>query len=185
MKRRSYFMETARLTFGYWEAGDEALATALWGDREVTRYISKDGYTPGQIRERWQKERENRKYYGLQYWPLFLRNSQEFIGCCGLRAFDYVPNDLEKDTYELGFHLKKAYWGQGYAREAAEAVIRHAFDRLGARYLFAGHHPENRDSERLLKKLGFHATGKVFYPPTGLTHPAYRLYKEDYRGSDT
>lgn len=101
MKRRSYFMETARLIFGYREAGDQALATALWGDREVTRYISKDGYTPGQIRERWQKEREN------------------------------------------------------------------------------------RDSERLLKKLGFHATGKVFYPPTGLTHPAYRLYKEDYRGSDT
>jgi len=41
--------------------------------------------------------------------------------------------------------------------------------------LFAGHHPENHASRRILSKLGFRLTHEEFYPPTGLLHPSYLL----------
>jgi hypothetical protein len=52
--------------------------------------------------------------------------------------------------------------GKGTAKEAARAVIDHGFDTLGATALFAGHHPHNEASRRLLQKLGFvHTQGIV------------------------
>jgi len=59
--------------------------------------------------------------------------------------------------------------------EAARGVIRHAFGALGCRALFAGHHPQNTESMRLLEKLGFRHTHDELYPPTGLMHPSYLL----------
>jgi ribosomal-protein-alanine N-acetyltransferase len=54
-------------------------------------------------------------------------------------------------------------------------VIAFAFETLGLKALFAGHHPENAASERLLRKLGFRFTHQEIYPPTGLLEPAYLL----------
>jgi len=72
-------------------------------------------------------------------------------------------------------HLLPTYWGQGFAVEAGQTVIAFAFESLGARGLFAGHHPENNASRSVLKKLGFQYKGEEFYAPTGLTEPAYLL----------
>jgi hypothetical protein len=68
--------------------------------------------------------------------------------------------------------------GQGFAREASEAIIPYAFGRLGAAAIFAGHHPQNAASGRLLVKLGFTYQGDKLYIPTGLMHPTYLLRKE-------
>ncbi len=64
--------------------------------------------------------------FGVQYWPLFLKEGERFIGCCGLR-----PYDLSKDIYELGVHLLPKFWGMGFAREACARVIHYAFIDLG------------------------------------------------------
>ena len=93
------------------------------------------------------------------------------MGCCGLR-----PYKSGERAYELGFHLRKQYWGMGYATEGAAAVIRYAFHVVKAETLYAGHHPENAGSEKVLKKLGFRYVGTEFYEPTGLEHPLYEMY---------
>ena len=54
-------------------------------------------------------------------------------------------------------------------------MIRHAFERLGIRGLFARHHPHNRGSGRILPKLGFRYTHEERMPQTGLDHPCYLL----------
>src|SRR5207237_1254666 len=112
---------------------------------------------------------------GVQYWPVFLLTSGEHVGCCGLRPFEQYDT-----VYELGAHLRPAYWGQSYATEACRAVMGFAFVALRATALFAGHHPENDASHQLLKKLGFRHTHDQFYPPTGLRHPSYLLTAEEY-----
>ena len=66
----------------------------------------------------------------------------------------------------------------GLASEAARAVIAHAFENLGASALFAGHHPDNTASEKVLRKLGFAETRSEFFEGTGLVHPAYLLPRE-------
>src|SRR5215468_5208623 len=50
-----------------------------------------------------------------------------------------------------------------------------AFETLGARELFAGHHPDNAASRHMLEKSGFSYTHDELYPPTGEMDPGYVL----------
>jgi RimJ/RimL family protein N-acetyltransferase len=156
---------TQRLVFRVWSADDRALAELLWGDARVTARIG-----GGAPLARLEAELAQLRDHGVQYWPMFLRDGGDLVGCSGLR-----PREPARRVFELGFHLRPVYWGQGLALEAARAVIAHASSALGASALFAGHHPENAASRALLAKLGFTAIGSERYPPTGLDHPAYGL----------
>lgn len=164
-----WFLRTDRLGFRTWSLADLDLAQELWGDPAVTRWIG-GPFSPAGVEERLRLEIATQASGGIQYWPVFLLASGEHVGCCGLR-----PYDAENAILELGFHIRSAHWRHGYAAEAARAVIRTAFERLGARALFAGHHPDNDASRRLLEKLGFRYTHDEMYPPTGKRHPSYRL----------
>lgn len=171
---REYFMETERTGFLKWEETDIELAKLLWGSPEVTHYICTSGrFTPQEIEMRLQTEIKNNASYGVQYWPVFERESQELIGCCGLRPFE-----KEENAFEIGFHLREKYWGQGFAKETAKAVIEYAFSTIRAKKLVAGHHPENHASGKLLGKLGFSYIGDNYYEPTGFMHPSYALRNE-------
>lgn len=163
------FLETPRIVFRRWGETDLEHALGLWGDPRVTERIG-GPFTEDEVRERLAREIECEREHGVQYWPIFLRAGGEHLGCCGLR-----PYQLEEGIYELGFHLRAEHWGQGFASESARAAIGYAFEVIGASALFAGHHPENVASRRLLEKLGFRYTHDEFYPPTGLRHPSYLL----------
>ncbi len=143
----------------------------LWGDPEVTALIG-GPFTPEMVRARLAKEIAQMREYGVQYWPVFLLDGNQHVGCAGLR-----PHRVEERLYELGFHLGRAFWGRGLAKEAARAVIDYAFGTLGAEALFAGHHPSNDASRRLLLRLGFVRTHEELYPPTGRMHPSFLLRK--------
>jgi RimJ/RimL family protein N-acetyltransferase len=60
---------------------------------------------------------------------------------------------------EIGYWFGVAFWGQGYATEAAHAVIDHAFTDLGNAALQAGARVSNPASRRVLEKCGFQWTG--------------------------
>jgi [ribosomal protein S5]-alanine N-acetyltransferase len=169
MARRDYFLKSTHLGFGRWASEDFALAQSLWSDAEVTRFIG-GPFSDQQNRERLELQIGWMKEHGLQYWPVFLSETDEHVGCAGLR-----PYRLDHGVYELGIHLRQKFWGAGLAEEAGRAVIRHAFGPLGVKALFAGHHPENAASRRLIEKLGFRFTHEEFYAPTGLQHPSYLL----------
>jgi RimJ/RimL family protein N-acetyltransferase len=78
------------------------------------------------------------------------------IGTCGL--------DVRDDpTPELGCWLGVPYWGQGFATEAARALIDHAFEDLGHDALQAGARVSNPASRRVLEKCGFQWTGVGLY----------------------
>jgi RimJ/RimL family protein N-acetyltransferase len=167
---RNYFLKTEDLGFSEWNMLDIENAQLLWGNAEVTRYICASGrFTKQDVEERLYKEIDNQNNFNMQYWPIFCLDGDNFIGCCGLH-----PYRLDESIYEIGFHLRPDYWGKGLGTQAAKAVIDYAFTILKANDLFAGHHPDNISSARLLKKLGFHYTHDEYYEPTGLNHPSYR-----------
>jgi len=60
---------------------------------------------------------------------------------------------------EVGFLFHRDVWGQGIAREALTALLRHGFDGLGFASIRADVDPENTASLRLLERLGFQRTG--------------------------
>ena len=148
---------------------DVSLAFALWGNSEVTHTFG-GPFSEPQILERLAREIANQLAYKLQYWPVFLLAGDEFAGCCGLR-----PYQTGKQVFELGFHFLPQFWGKGLAIEAAQAVISYAFGTLALKGLFAGHHPDNATSARVLEKLGFRYTHHELYSPTGDLHPSYFL----------
>src|SRR5579864_2825471 len=166
---RAYFLTTERLGFSHWSTGDLALAQGLWGNVEVTSLIG-GPFTAEQVAQRLDREIASMNAHRVQYWPVFLLDTDEHAGCAGLR-----PYRLDQKVYELGFHFRPEYWGCGLAQEAARAVIQFAFQQIGAEALFAGHHPANVASRQVLAKLGFQFTHEEFYPPTGLKHPSYLL----------
>lgn len=174
---KTYFMHTDRLGFSTWTPEDLGLATLLWGDGQVTRFLCAAGvFTQDEIAQRLRTEVENGARYGVQYWPVFCLDTAELAGCCGLR-----PIDAEKGMFEFGIHLRPAFWGRGLATEAAGAVLTHALDLPGICEIVAGHHPQNEASMRMLQRIGFHYLYDSYYEPTGLMHPAYR-YDQAARG---
>ena len=83
---REFFLETKRIAFSHWRQDDFDLAHSLWGEKEVTKYISKTGiFSENEIIDRLQLEIDNEKKFHVQYWPIFEKETGEFIGCCGLR----------------------------------------------------------------------------------------------------
>lgn len=173
MLRLEHPAATARLTFRTWRDADLPLARALFGDPQVTALVG-GPFSDAQIAARLATEIATQAAHGYQYWPMFARSAADeaagFVGCCGLK-----PRDAAANIHELGFYIRPPYWNQGYAVEAGRAVIAFAFATLGARGLFAGHHPNNAGSKRTLEKLGFRYTADELYPPTGLMHPGYEL----------
>ncbi|HUH46495.1 MAG TPA: GNAT family N-acetyltransferase [Arenibacter sp.] len=177
LPENNYFITSERLGFSKWKEAHFSLAKKLWGDIAVTKLIDSRGrLNDDQIKEKLELEIANEERYGVQYFPLFLLESKEFIGCCGLR-----PYDLSNNIYEIGFHLTPEHWGQGYAKEAAIRTIAYAFEELSINELFAGHNPNNHASRQLLLQLGFTYIRDEYFAPTGLSHPSYKLTIENFQ----
>jgi len=164
-----YFLTTSRLGFRHWNSRDLSFAESLWSNPDVTR-LTGGPLSEQAIAQKLDAEISSMRNHGVQYWPLIFLASGEFCGCAGLRP--YKP---QEKAYELGFHFLPGFWGQGLAEEAGRAVITYAFEAIQARSLFAGPHPDNAPSRRVLEKLDFRFTHEELYPPTGLQHPSYSL----------
>jgi RimJ/RimL family protein N-acetyltransferase len=165
-------LTTDRLFLRTWQESDFLLARSLWSDPDVMTFLG-GPLSDEKVMDKMRAEMACQQKHGVQYWPIFKRGSDDFAGCCGLRPWAYTP----PEGHEVGFHLLKAHWGKGYASEVAQGVVKHAFEKLQFRMLRAGHHPEHVDSRKILLKLGFEFVDAVFYKPTGLMHPTYKLQK--------
>lgn len=169
---RNEYFSSKRLLFSIWEETDLDLAKQLWQNPTVAKYLTTSNYfSDKKVKERLQFEIASFQQFNIQYWPLFTKRDNLFIGCVGLRPHN-------QSTLEIGFHLLPEFWGMGYGFEAATAVIKQATNLQNITHLFAGHHPENITSEHLLLKLGFQYSGTSYYPPTNLNHPSYLLALE-------
>ena len=167
--RSDYFLVSDRLGFRAWREEDLPLATGLWTDARVMGLLG-GPYTPDRICRRLEREIATQLAFEMQYWPIFLLADGCHVGVCGLR-----PWRIEEKIPELGYHLRPEFWGQGLAVEGGRAAIQYGFGRLGAKAIFAGHHPENGASRKVLLKLGFRYTGDEVFPETGILEPTYRL----------
>jgi RimJ/RimL family protein N-acetyltransferase len=78
------------------------------------------------------------------------------IGSVGLRDID--PEHLQA---ELGFWIGREWWGQGYAREAAAAMIEFGFDTLGLNRICAHHMVRNPAAGKVLQAAGMRQEGML------------------------
>ena len=169
---------TARLVMRSWTLQDTALAEALWCDPEVTRYFG-GAMTREEAHERLRIECDRESRLGIQYWPMFLRETGEFAGCCGLR-----PWSLDASMTETGVHLMRSVWGLRLGEEAIRAVLAHGFDSLGFPKVIAGHGVEHENSCRMLERLGFRYTRNALWGPKQIECCLWELHAEEWRAGD-
>ena len=67
---------------------------------------------------------ENYQKYGFGLWAIILKETGEFIGDCGL-TMQRIDGEI---LPEIGYHIHRNFWRQGYGKEAAKAVRDWAFN---------------------------------------------------------
>ena len=77
------------------------------------------------------------------------------IGCTGLLFHPDTNHWWGEDSAELGYWIAEEFWGNGFAVEASQVIVKRAFDELGVKRIFASFKQENTQSMRVLEKLGF------------------------------
>jgi ribosomal-protein-alanine N-acetyltransferase len=75
---------------------------------------------------------------------------------CGAVGLAIVPS---QERAELGYWIGVPYWGQGFATEAASAVLSFGFETLRLHRIYASHFAGNTASQRVLEKIGMHHEG--------------------------
>ena len=126
-------LHTPRLLLRGWQTTDLRGFAALNADPEVMRYFPS-------VMSRAQSDAMARRIqahfalHGFGQWVLERREQPGLIGALGLQQVNFEA--AFTPAVEIGWRLQRAHWRQGYAREAAEAVLAYAFESLQLKQLF-------------------------------------------------
>ncbi|MGW1069671.1 GNAT family N-acetyltransferase [Streptomyces aureus] len=159
------YLETDRLTLRRFTADDADLLIELDSDPAVMRYLSGGEPTaPDIVRERYIPNilAGYAKWDGeLGLFAAHEKDGDAFIGWFILRP----EPDGPRDEVELGYRLRQAAWGRGYATEGSRALLAKAFTELGVRTVWAETMTVNRGSRNIMEKLAMTHTETIPTPP--------------------
>lgn len=144
-------IETERLILRGWRDDDVAPFHAMGNDPEVMRYLG----PPLTIADaEAARDRMNglQEDHGYCFWAVERKADGAFLGFCGVKPGpDGTPIAGE---LEIGWRLRRDAWGQGYAREAAEACLIWAWSNTDAPRIAAITVLNNANSWGLMERLG-------------------------------
>lgn len=144
-------LETERLAMRHFEPGDFDALAALYGDPEVRRYFPEGTLSDAETRaelEWYLHGHPDHPELGL--WATILKDSDQFIGRCGL-----LPWTIDgQEEIEIAYMITKSCWGQGLGTEAAQGIRDYAFEQLGLKRLICLIDGQNRASIRVAEKIG-------------------------------
>lgn len=163
---------TSRLILREFTAEDADALAAVISDPETMRYYPAP-FDRAAV-EQW-IQRNQRRYLidGFGLWAMVQKSSGELIGDCGLMRQD-VDDAAE---IEIGYHVRRDFWGQGLATEAARACRDYGFANLKLNRLISLIRPENMQSRRVAEKNGMRVAKEVIW--RGLPHCVYAIERED------
>lgn len=138
-------LQTARLLLRPWRDEDDAAFAELAADPVVMEYLLPRSGWPARKRAHWDR-------YGFGQWVVEIPGEASFIGVVGLETVSYEAHFTP--AVEVAWRLARAYWGKGYATEAARAALDYGFARLGLEEIVALTVPANRRSRRVMERLG-------------------------------
>lgn len=153
-------IETERLILRRVTLDDADLLLAIWNDPAFVRNVGDRGIRTIEQAHEAMNAGALKLYadHGFGPYAMIQRASGTRIGICGL----FKRDNLEHP--DIGFGVLPDFCGQGYAGEAANAVLAHARDDLGLCELTAIVSPGNEPSIRLIEKLGLVYAGMITMP---------------------
>jgi len=144
-------IETERLALRPLTMDDLDALAAVYRDKDVRKYFPEGALTYEQTKE--ELEWIINVYYGQHgfgLWATTYKETNEFIGRCGL-----LPWTIDgRSEVEVAYLLAKAYWGRGLGTEAADAIVAYGFGQLHLPRLICLIDPANEASVRVALKIG-------------------------------
>ncbi|MFF3755776.1 GNAT family N-acetyltransferase [Streptomyces sp. NPDC002185] len=170
---------TPRLLLRRWNDDDLVPMAEINADPEVMRWIGdgsvRDLEETAEAIERYEEEWDEE---GFGLFAVEILGSGELIGFAGLSVPDFLPEVLP--AVEIGWRLGRPYWGQGYASEAAHAVLEFALQDRGLDRVIAIAHTGNRASENVMRKLGMVPERETSHPVLGLPLRVHAIDLTEY-----
>ncbi|MGE0725700.1 MAG: GNAT family N-acetyltransferase [Alphaproteobacteria bacterium] len=178
---------TARLLLRGWRDTDLPTFAAMNADHRVMAHFpatldhAETEAMVGRIRAHFAT-------HGFGLWAVEVRGVAPFIGYAGLA----VPRFEAHFTpcVEIGWRLARDHWGNGYATEAAAAVLGHAFGPLGLAEVVSFTVPANARSWRVMERIGMarDPASDFEHPVLPAGHPLrphvlYRLSRAAWRSA--
>jgi len=150
-----------RLTFSRWDIREDADRLAFFlmcCDPEVMKYVDPERRYASvpDIVSMLEKDPPF-EAFGYGFWIVRLRETGQVIGTCGIKRREILLQDEPREAMEaieFGYLYKRQFWGQGFATEAATAVV-HWGDDAGLETLWARVLAPHHKSMHVLRKVGF------------------------------
>ena len=144
-------LKTERLLLRRWEESDA---------EDLFRYASDPDIGPAAGWPAHQSVEESRNSIknvlcGREAYAVCLKTDGRAIGAIELKLNGCTDMTERDDECEMGFWIAKPFWGQGLIPEAAQEVLRHAFEDLHMAKVWCGYYDGNEKSRRVQEKAGF------------------------------
>jgi RimJ/RimL family protein N-acetyltransferase len=153
-------LETDRLILRHLTTDDAAFILTLVNDPSWVQFIGDTGVRTLEDACNYIVRGPMAMYasVGFGLYGTALKEGGTLIGICGL-----IKRDSLEDV-DIGFAFLPQFWSQGYAYEAASAVIAYGKQVLSLQRIVAITSPDNQRSARLLEKLGLHFERLITLP---------------------
>lgn len=157
MRGVKVLLETERLVLRRFTGNDIDNLYDLDSDPDVMRFLNGGTPTPRAVVEadilpRFTSYDERFPCFG--FWAAIDKANGDFVGWFSFRP----AGDVDPREAQLGFRLRKAAWGRGYATEGARALIQLGFTELRVERVIATTYEDNRASRRVMEKAGMTLT---------------------------
>lgn len=144
-------LETKRLILRRWEESDA---------EDLYKYASNPnvgpiaGWPPHQSLDE-SKDVIKNVLNGKEAYAICLKEDGKVIDAIELKLNGHTDMTEKDDECELGYWIGKPFWGQGLMPEAANELLRHAFEDIGMNKVWCGYYEGNIKSKRVQEKVGF------------------------------
>jgi ribosomal-protein-alanine N-acetyltransferase len=142
-------LETQRLYLRELEPEDYGNLREMLQDAEVM-YAYEHAFSDEEVHEWLMKQLIRYERDGFGLWAVIRKSDETFLGQVGITMQkcdqEWIP--------EIGYLLKKKFWHQGYATEAALGCKDYAFQKLGCPYIYSIIRTNNIPSQQVAKRLG-------------------------------
>jgi RimJ/RimL family protein N-acetyltransferase len=151
-------LETERLILRDFVKDDWQRVLEYQSDPLYLRYYEWTERTPEAVQEfvGWFLDHQRQSPRVKFQLAITLKSSNLFIGNCGIRMDK--PSAFQAD---VGYELDPRYWNQGYATEAAHAIVDFGFSRFNLHRVWSWCIADNLGSAHVLEKLGMRPEGHL------------------------
>ena len=143
-------IETERLILRPWREEDVTEFARVTNTPAVMEFLG-GVKEPEAFRDSYARVSASQERNGFCFWIVERRSDKALLGFCGLKVGNTPPIVGE---IEIGWRLREDAWGQGYAREAAEATLAWAWRNLACARVVAITAAGNKRSWGLMERLG-------------------------------